>query len=153
VDGEACFICQNTRDADAPPRERIWRSSSWRVAHAFDSALPGWLVVVPTEHVTSLDQLSDAAATELGPLLRALTAALIESTGCEKTYLMLLAEQEGFSHLHFHVVPRAADLAAEFRGTGVFRLLGAAADQRVSVERQDEVSQALTRALSRESLA
>lgn len=34
------------------------------------------------------------------------------------------AEQEGFEHIHFHVVPRAADMPLELRGAGSFSLLG-----------------------------
>ena len=49
--------------------------------------------------------------------------------GCEKTYVALFAEAEGFSHVHFHVVPRMADLDPSLHGPRVFQLLGVGADE------------------------
>lgn len=144
-----CFSCRNTADPAAPDRERVWRTEHWRVAHATDAALPGWLVLLPVEHVTSLDQLAPEAAAELGGLLRALTEALIRVTGCVKTYVMLLAEAEGFSHLHFHVVPRVADLPDELRGPRIFALLGADADHRVPDAQQDGMARSIRGTLQR----
>lgn len=143
-----CFSCRNTADPDAPERERVWRTEHWRVAHATDAALPGWLVVLPVEHATSLDHVSAEAAAELGGLLRALTEALIRVTGCVKTYVMLLAEAEGFSHLHFHVVPRAADLADDLRGPRIFGLLGADEVHRVPDDEQDALAVRIREALA-----
>ena len=88
----------------------------WRVAHAFGTSLPGWLVVLPRRHVIALDELTAEEAADLGPLLRALTAALREVLGCSKTYVALFAEAEGFAHIHFHVVPRSPDLDQLLRG-------------------------------------
>ena len=62
--------------------------------------------MLPRRHILALDELSHAEAAALGPLLRAVTAALREVTGCAKTYVALFAEAEGFGHVHFHVVPR-----------------------------------------------
>ena len=95
-----CFSCGNNERADLAPRERIYVGPGWRVAHAFGTALPGWLVLLPRRHVTALDELTTAEAEELGPLLRALTRALREATGCDKTYVALFAEAEGFAHVH-----------------------------------------------------
>ena len=70
----------------------------------------------PAWHVIALDELSPAEAAALGPVLRAVTSALREVTGCAKTYVALFAEAEGFGHVHFHVVPRHADLDPQLRG-------------------------------------
>jgi diadenosine tetraphosphate (Ap4A) HIT family hydrolase len=93
------------------------------VALAFNSSLAGWSVVIPTRHVESLDELTNSESASLGVLLRYLTGALKVVTGCEKTYVMLLAEMPGFNHLHFHVVPRMADLPSERTGTEIFAYL------------------------------
>ena len=90
-----CLSCAFERRPDVPPRERIYLDAHWRVAHAFGTAQPGWLVVLPRRHVLALDELSYAEAAALGPLLRAVTAALREVTGCAKTYVALFAEAEG----------------------------------------------------------
>lgn len=104
ADEDACFSCNNSERPDLPARERIYIGPGWRVAHAFGTALPGWMVLLPRRHVTALDELTAAEAEELGPLLRAVTWALREVTGCDKTYVALFAEAEGFAHVHFHVI-------------------------------------------------
>jgi diadenosine tetraphosphate (Ap4A) HIT family hydrolase len=110
------------------------------VADAFDTSLPGWFVVVPRRHVTAFADLGSVEAAELGPLLVTLGRGLAETVGCAKTYVVQFAEVEGFVHLHVHVVPRAADLAPELRGPGVFALLGRPETERVPVEEQDRIA-------------
>jgi len=55
-----CYSCDQAALADPPPRESILRTEHWRVAHAFGTSLPGWLVVVPLRHVLALDELAEA---------------------------------------------------------------------------------------------
>ena len=119
-----CYVCGVNAQSDPPIREAIVDGPRWRVAHAFGTSVPGWLVVVPRRHIVALSELTAEEAVELGPLLVRLTSALREVLGCEKTYVALFAEAEGFAHAHFHVVPRMADLDPSFRGPGVFQLLG-----------------------------
>lgn len=138
-----CLPCDNTAAASLPAREEVVRTEHWRVAHAFDAALAGWLVVLPTEHVTDLAALHPQAAAELGPLLQRLTAALQEVVGCTRTYVMLFAEAEGFSHVHLHVVPRMPDQPEELRGPRIFGALGAARPDRVPEEEMDRVALAV----------
>ena len=103
-----------------------------RVAHAFGTSLPGWLVVVPRRHVIALDELTAGEAADLGPLLRALTAAMRGVLGCSKTYVALFTEAEAFEHVHFHVVPRSPDMDPALRGPRV-PVLGRVAGSRVPV--------------------
>src|SRR5580658_216742 len=148
ADEDACFSCSNNERTDLPPRERIYIGPGWRVAHAFGTALPGWLVLLPRGHVTALDELTAAEAEELGPLLRAITRALREVTGCDKTYVALFAEAEGFAHAHFHVIPRHPDLDPELRGPRVFNLLGADSDRSVPDAAMDEIALRIAAALT-----
>jgi hypothetical protein len=67
-----CLSCVQDARADLPPRERLHVGPRWRVAHAFGTSLPGWLVMLPRRHVTALDQLTAEEAADLGPLLRSL---------------------------------------------------------------------------------
>jgi diadenosine tetraphosphate (Ap4A) HIT family hydrolase len=119
-----CFNCAYEVRSDLPPRENVWRiDDAWRVALAFNSSLEGWSVIIPTRHIESLDELTDEESASLGVLLRDLTRALKTVTGCQKTYVMLLAEQAGFNHVHFHVVPRMDDLPSERTGSAIFAYL------------------------------
>jgi diadenosine tetraphosphate (Ap4A) HIT family hydrolase len=149
--GAECFSCAINVRVDLPPRERLHVGPRWRVAHAFGTSLPGWLVVLPRRHVTVLDQLTAEEAADLGPLLCALTAALREVLGCTKTYVALFAEAEGFAHVHFHVMPRRPDLDPGLRGPRVFGLLGGDPASHVPAQVMDELAISIGRALRLES--
>lgn len=139
-----CYACAQEAEADKLPlRERIAGDDLWRVAHAFDSALPGWLVLVPRRHVTSVGGLTDAEAQSLGMWQVRLSRALHEVLGCQKTYIAQFAEAAGFSHVHFHVVPRPPDLAPELRGPRIFQMLGAVDRPHISDQRMDEIAREL----------
>lgn len=119
----------------------------WRVAHAFNSSLPGWLVILPTRHVTSFTELTPAAAAELGGLVRGLGMALETVTGCVKTYLMQFSEAEGFAHLHLHLVPRLPDQPDDARGPRVFSYLKDDEVQWLPEGERDAISLAIRAAL------
>ena len=135
-----CFTCAAEKRPVLSPRERVYLGPRWRVAHAFGTALPGWLVVVPRRHVVALDELTAAEAADLGPLLREVTSALRQVTGCEKTYVALFAEAEGFSHVHFHVIPRHSDLDPQQRGPRVFELMGGDPARTVPDAEMDQIA-------------
>jgi diadenosine tetraphosphate (Ap4A) HIT family hydrolase len=142
-----CLSCAANTNPDLPPRDRVYVGSGWRAAHAFGTSLPGWLVVLPRRHVLALDELTSEESAELGPLLSDLTAALREVVHCEKTYVALFAEAEGFAHVHFHVIPRSADLDAAHQGPGVFGLLGGDPARHVPETTRDQIAAALARAM------
>jgi diadenosine tetraphosphate (Ap4A) HIT family hydrolase len=119
------------------------------MAHAFNSTLPGWLVMVPTRHVLSFTDLSPEAAGELGGLVRRMSTALGQVTGCVKTYLMQFSEADGFSHLHLHLVPRLPDHPAQARGPAVFALMSADEADWLPEARRDEVALALRAAFEK----
>ena len=120
--------------------QHIWR---YDVLTVHLGLLRGWLVVLPARHVTSLVEVGEAAAAELGTLLHRLAVALEQVTGCVKTYQMQFSEAEGFSHLHVHVVPRIRDQPAELRGPRVFGHLVADEAQWVSEDERDRVALAV----------
>jgi diadenosine tetraphosphate (Ap4A) HIT family hydrolase len=150
VDMSGCYVCSNNeRVGDLPPREQVVVEGGWRVAHAFDSALPGGLVLVPTRHVTALHELTEAEAGVMGRLLVRLSAALREVVGCEKTYVMLFAEAHGFGHLHYHVVPRMPEFEPSQVGPQAFTFLGKDERERVPFPAQDELAGRIGEALMR----
>jgi diadenosine tetraphosphate (Ap4A) HIT family hydrolase len=142
-----CFACDQQAAVSRPPREDVVHTDHWRVAHAFNSTLPGWLVLLPTRHVTSFAQLSQEAADELGGLVRRLSTALETATGCVKTYLMQFSEAEGFSHLHLHLVPRLPNHPEDARGPRVFAFLSDDQSQWLPTAARDTIALSLRDAL------
>lgn len=145
----ACYSCTSA-DIDGPPRENVARTEHWRVAHTFNSSLPGWLVIVPLSHVESFAELSPAAMSELGPLIGATSRALRSEVGCAKTYVMQFSEAEGFHHLHVHVVPRMPDLPPEHRGPQVFHYLSRPESEWLPPDEMDVVAARLAGAVAHE---
>lgn len=93
------------------------------VEHAYPSRLLGWLVIVLKRHAEALHDLAPAEFAELAELQSAAARALRDVTGCAKEYLMCLAEAPGHHHVHFHIVPRAADLPVELKGAAIFAMI------------------------------
>jgi len=130
-----CGTCARIaiRDAgDAPDWDAIVRTARWDLVHSYDTSLLGWLVLVPRRHIISVSELDVRESRELGDLLRFASGALEAEVGCAKTYVMQFAEHPDHPHVHFHVVPRAADLPDAHRGAGIFHYLGATDVQRVT---------------------
>jgi diadenosine tetraphosphate (Ap4A) HIT family hydrolase len=96
-------------------------------------------VLVARRHITALDELTDEEAVELGMLLQRTSRALKEITGCQKTYVMQFAEMAEHPHVHFHVVPRRADLPEDRRSTQIFGYLGVSEEERVPEEVMNEI--------------
>jgi diadenosine tetraphosphate (Ap4A) HIT family hydrolase len=143
-----CYPCVvNGQLGTLPPRERIVVEHGWRAAHAFDSSLAGWIVLMPVRHVCALHELTADEATAMGDLLVRLSKALRDVVGCEKTYSMLFAEAEGFGHVHLHVVPRMAWFEPTQIGPQVLTFLGGPASERVPEAQQVELAVRLAAAL------
>lgn len=143
-----CYNCERQAADALPPRDAILATEHWRVTHAFNVTLRGWLVLVPTTHLTSFAQLSAVAAAELGELVRRLSQALEVVTACQKTYLMQFSEAEGYAHLHVHLVPRRGDHRADSVGPNVFAYMTDDETQWLSETERDTLALALRRALA-----
>ncbi len=140
---KTCKTCELVarRDAgNAPPWDCIHRTQFWDVAHSYNTALPGWLVIVVRRHIEAIDELTEEEAAELGILLQRTSLALKEITGCAKTYVMQFAEMAEHPHVHFHVVPRMADIPEERRSTKIFGYLGVSEEERLSEETMNEIA-------------
>ena len=61
----------------------------------------------------------------------------------------LAQEAEGFSHVHFHVIPRMADQPEELRGPRIFGMLGLPPDACVSDVEMDRIGSELRERLTR----
>jgi diadenosine tetraphosphate (Ap4A) HIT family hydrolase len=121
-----CGTCERIRQRDAgkaPLWDAILRTDAWDVVHSYDTSLLGWMVLVPRRHVLSVDELTGDEARELGRLIQKVSAALKAEVACAKTYVMQFAEHPEHPHVHFHVVPRRADLPEAHKGPGIFHYL------------------------------
>lgn len=148
---DACHTCELVQGRDAgaaPPWDAIVRYRHWDVVHAFGTSLEGWLVLVLRRHAAAVADLTDAEAAELGPLIKAVSAALAGAVGCEKTYVAQFAEAEGHRHVHVHVIPRQPDQDPGLKGPRIFSRLGVADEDAVPVERMDEIALAVRRLLA-----
>jgi len=85
----------------------------------------------------------------LGPLLIRLSAALHVVTGCTKTYVIQFAEASGFSHVHFHVIPRMSWFTDGQRGLSIFTFLSDVEDNWVPAEEMDRVALSVRSELER----
>lgn len=143
-----CFGCTLlARRTTLPMRARIYDDGLWLVSHSFNSALPGWLILQPHRHVVSLAELTAAEAAALGPLLQRLSAALVSVVGCTKTYVALFADLERFKHIHFHIIPRAADLPTELTGSAIFAYLRKPPAAWVPIDEMDRIGAAVAEQL------
>jgi diadenosine tetraphosphate (Ap4A) HIT family hydrolase len=145
---DGCYACENNaRSADLPPRESVLVWRGWRVAHAFNSSVPGWLVLVPLRHVERFADLTDEEVSSFAPVVRSLSRALQDELGCAKTYLAVFGEHIGFEHLHAHVIPRMPELDAATWGTFVFDRLDVPEADWVPEAKRDTLALALRRRL------
>ena len=118
-----CYTCELAARRErnkAPLWDDVYRTDLWFLAHAYNTKLPGWMVLVPRRHVESIGELTADEAAQLGHLLRSVSQALKQTTNCAKTYVMQFAEHPQHPHVHFHVVPRMADQPPEYKGPRIF---------------------------------
>ncbi len=137
-----CYTCElsvRRRAGDAPLWDNIYQTELWDVAHSYNTALAGWVVLILRRHIEALDELTTAEAAELGDLIRHVSIALKEVTGCMKTYVVQFAEAAEHPHVHFHIIPRMADQPDEWRGAGIFNALGVDEDVRIGETVMDEI--------------
>ena len=146
-----CRTCELTKRRDsgeAPSWDAILRTRHWDVAHADDTSLEGWTILVLRRHVESLADINDEEAAELGPLIKSVSRALAEVLACTKTYVAQFAEDPLHHHVHFHVIPKSAHHPEELLGLHVFACLGVPEGERVPEGRMNEIGSAMARGLN-----
>lgn len=147
-----CLTCELVARRDrgeAPLWDSIHRTEHYDVVHALNSFLPGWMVIVPRRHIESIAEMTSAEAAVLGPLIHQVSQALHDVVCCEKTYVMQFAEAVGHSHVHFHVVPRMADIPDTHKGGNVFAYMGADEASRVPEDEMNRIGMAIRPFLAR----
>ena len=148
--GDGCKTCEMTRQrrlGKAPLWDHVYQTEFWDVVHAYNSALPGWLVLVLHRHIESVDELTEHEAAELGTLIRRVSLSLKRVLGCMKTYVIQFAEARQHPHVHFHIVPRMADQPAERRSAKIMGSLGVSREESVSEKRMNEICTEIRKSL------
>lgn len=146
-----CVTCELVRRRDegaAPLWDRIRRTPNWDIAHAFGSAIEGWIVLVVRRHITAVAEMTDDEAAELGPLIKEVSRAVQQMVDRDKTYVVQFAEHRDHPHVHVHVIPRARDLPHEHQGPRIFSLLGVADHASVPAARMNEIAEQLAKQLT-----
>jgi diadenosine tetraphosphate (Ap4A) HIT family hydrolase len=140
---DQCHTCELTirrNGGNAPLWDCIYQSQYRDVAHAYNTALCGWLVLIARRHIAAIDEMTEDEAIELGIMTRRVSLALKEATGCVKTYAIQFAEAPGHQHVHFHVVPRMPDQPEDRKGPHIFKYLGVPEEERVSEAAMNELA-------------
>lgn len=138
-----CMTCTLLAERDLGQRplwDSIYRTAYWDVVHSYNTALPGWLVLVVRRHIEAVAELTRDEAAEFGVLIRVVSQALAQVTQCVKTYVIQFAEAAEHPHVHVHIVPRMADQPEARRGPQVFGYLGVPEDQRISPAQMNHIA-------------
>ncbi|MCC6866922.1 MAG: HIT family protein [Ignavibacteria bacterium] len=119
-----CYCCRsNSGEKRISPGPVIYEGKYWLVEHTYPTALKGWVVIVLKRHAESLHELTNEEFLEFGEICSITSKLINELTGCVKEYCISYSEAEHFNHVHFHIIPRAADLPDELKGSKIFTLL------------------------------
>lgn len=114
-----CMACHLADGRRPLPGGRIFRTHHWLVEHCVGPLGLGTLIVKPERHVTSVANLTDDEAAELGPRLRRASAVAGQLVSAEQTYNCLWSHAGGVpGHLHYVVQPVTSEQLATFQAHG-----------------------------------
>jgi len=116
-DVDGCLGCEIATGGRDVPGGIVHETSRWIVNHAVGRLNLGTLIVAPRDHVVAIADLDDAAAAELGPLLR--EAARVVEAICRPAQTYVCVWSHGVTerrHLHILVQPVTSALVAQYGG-------------------------------------
>jgi Diadenosine tetraphosphate (Ap4A) hydrolase and other HIT family hydrolases len=105
---EDCFTCAVNAGQIEAPGGVIYRDEHWIAEHGVDRLVRGYVVLKPKRHVHEAADLLPEEAAALGLALRTLLTAMRATLEPERIYVCSFAET--VHHLHFHLIPRYADM-------------------------------------------
>src|SRR5947199_10036152 len=101
-----CDLVERRDRGDAPSWDRIRRTPSWDIVHAFGTSVEAHVVLVARRHITAVADMNPNEAAELGPLIQEVSRSVQAVVDCDKTYVAQFAEHPDHPHVHVHVIPR-----------------------------------------------
>ncbi len=107
---EGCLGCDVNEGRIEPPGGFVIDDELWVADHELTPLMRGYLILKPRRHVHYFADLTDDEAASFGPTLRALLRAMQAVLDAERIYVNSFAET--VHHLHFHLIPRDADMPA-----------------------------------------
>ena len=115
----ACVACQLANGERDLPGGLIYRTTSWLVEHCIGPLGLGTLIVKPERHVTSVADLTDDEARELGPLLQRASQVAGRLVGADQVYNCLWSHAGGEPvHVHYVVQPVTKAQMSQFGAHG-----------------------------------
>ncbi len=114
-----CMACQLSSGDLALPGGRIFRTRLWLVEHCIGPLGLGTLIVKPERHVTSVADLSEDEAAELGPLLWRTSQVASQLVEADQVYNCLWSHAGGEPvHIHYVVQPVTKAQMSDFAAHG-----------------------------------
>ena len=104
----ACLACDVNAGREPAPGGPIYRDDQWLADHGIDRFVRGYVVLTPLRHVDELADLHPDEAATLGAVMQKIHAAMRAAIKTERIYVCSFAET--VHHLHFHLLPRYADM-------------------------------------------
>jgi diadenosine tetraphosphate (Ap4A) HIT family hydrolase len=115
----ACPLCQFIERPDTITGGVIERTGGFLVIHKEPPVhIPGWIIIVPERHITDQTELTDKEMQALSMLEKKYTSLLRLIFGAQRVYWVCFAEI--VRHIHFHLIPRTANIDPAFRGAKIF---------------------------------
>ncbi len=143
-----CVACGLSNGELELPGGRISRTRFWLVEHCTGPLGLGTLIVKPERHVTSVADLSEEEAAELGPLLRRASLVACRLVQADQVYNCLWSHAGGNRvHIHYVVQPVTKKQMSAFAAHGpnlqVAQFAVGASPDPTDVERVAEVARML----------
>jgi diadenosine tetraphosphate (Ap4A) HIT family hydrolase len=114
-----CMACQLSSGDLALPGGQIFRTRYWLVEHCVGPLGLGTLIVKPERHVTSVVDLTEDEAAELGPLLWRASQIASQLVEADQVYNCLWSHAGGEPvHIHYVVQPVTKEEMSEFAAHG-----------------------------------
>lgn len=105
---DTCFTCEVNAGRTATPGGTIYADDLWIADHGIPALVRGYVVLKPKRHVRDLADLTPGEASAFGIAAQRVTAAMRSALRPERIYVCAFVE--AVPHLHFHLLPRYADM-------------------------------------------